>query len=111
MAYNPEHHQRVKHIERRHFYLRELVEDLRITVPYVATADNLADFFTKPLKGKQFFAMRDILMNVPSRVTVPRSLRGGVSQRVSWHEDTRFIERRSRVNAGPLVSAFRVRYA
>lgn len=63
LAYNPEHHQKVKHIERRHFYVRELVEQMRITVPYVASADNLSDFFTKPLKAPQFFAMRDVIMN------------------------------------------------
>jgi hypothetical protein len=28
LAYNPEHHQRTKHIARRHFYIRDLVEDL-----------------------------------------------------------------------------------
>ena len=27
--------------------------------------DNLADFFTKPLTSKNFYRMRDILMNVP----------------------------------------------
>ncbi|KAL1493522.1 hypothetical protein AB1Y20_017225 [Prymnesium parvum] len=32
LAYNPEHHERVKHIERRHFYIRDLVEDhVRLT--------------------------------------------------------------------------------
>ena len=25
LAYSPEHHERVKHVERRHFYVRELV--------------------------------------------------------------------------------------
>ena len=64
LAYNPEHHQRTKHIERRHFYVRELVEDLKITVPFVASADNLADFFTKPLHERVFFPMRDRIMNV-----------------------------------------------
>ena len=29
-------------------YVRKLVEDLTIRVPFVASADNLADFFTKP---------------------------------------------------------------
>ena len=66
LAYNPEHHPRTKHIDRRHFYIRELVELGRIEVPYVATADNLADFFTKSLPSKQFFALRDIIMNVPA---------------------------------------------
>jgi hypothetical protein len=63
LAYNPEHHQRTKHIARRHFYVRELVEDFQISVPFVASADNLADFFTKPLVAKVFFPMRDKIMN------------------------------------------------
>ena len=49
LAYNPEHHSRTKHIERRHFFIRETVESLELTVPFVRSADNLADFFTKPL--------------------------------------------------------------
>ena len=57
----------MKHVERRHFYLRELVEDHVIRVPFVATVDNIADFFTKPLKSKDFFRMRDVIMNVPAR--------------------------------------------
>ena len=64
LAYNPEHHQRTKHIARRHFFVREAVEDLRLVVPFVKTADNLADFFTKPLLPKDFFRMRDCIMNV-----------------------------------------------
>ena len=51
LAYNPELHQRTKHIERRHFFIRDMVEAMEITVPYVASADNLADIFTKPLKN------------------------------------------------------------
>ncbi len=27
LAFNPEHHERTKHIDRRHFYIRELVEN------------------------------------------------------------------------------------
>jgi hypothetical protein len=66
IAYNPEHHQKVKHIQRRHFFVRECVENMQLTVPYVNTMDNLADFFTKALEGKHFFRMRDAIMNVPS---------------------------------------------
>ena len=61
----PEHHTAMKHVERRHFYIRELVEDHVIRVPFVATHDNLADFFTKPLKSRDFFRFRDVIMNVP----------------------------------------------
>ena len=64
LAYNPEHHQKTKHIDRRHFDVRELVERDQLEVPYVKTAENLADFFTKPLAVKMFRAMRDRIMNM-----------------------------------------------
>ena len=74
VAYNPEHHGKVKHIERRHFFIREAVEDMKIRVPFVATADNWADFFTKALPTKQFVALRNQLMNVPIEDTgIPAS--------------------------------------
>ena len=64
LAYNPEHHKRTKHVDRRHFFIRECVEDMKITVPLVKTTDNLADFFTKPLPAKTFFTMRNEIMNI-----------------------------------------------
>ena len=63
-AYNPENHARTKHIDRRHYFIRELVEDGKIVVPFVSSSDNLADFFTKPLAPARFFALRDKIMNV-----------------------------------------------
>ena len=65
VAYNPEHRTAMKHVDRRHFYVRELVENHRLRVPFVATVNNIADFFTKALPPKQFEAMRDRIMNVP----------------------------------------------
>ena len=44
--------------------MRELVERGQLEVPYVKTAENLADFFTKPLAVKTFRAMRDKIMNM-----------------------------------------------
>ena len=64
LSYNPEHHDKVKHVERRHFYVRELVEEQQLVVPYVSTVDNMADFFTKPLDGKHFYRFRNQIMNV-----------------------------------------------
>ena len=66
ICYNPEHHSRMKHVDRRHFFVRECVEGHQLRVPFVKTVDNHADFFTKPLESKQFFRMRDTLMNVPT---------------------------------------------
>ena len=66
LAYNPEHHKRTKHIDRRHFFVRELVEANMISVPFVETTKNFADFFTKMQPSKVFIAMRDQVMNVPA---------------------------------------------
>eukprot|EP00965_Chrysotila_dentata_P132594 4384648-Pleurochrysis_carterae.AAC.1 len=49
LGYNPEHHQRSKHIDRRNFFVSEKVDSHDITVPFVKSVDNMADFFTKPL--------------------------------------------------------------
>ena len=67
LSYNPEFHDKTKHIERRHFFVRDMVEKFELTVPFVRTANNLADFFTKTLHPKQFFAMRKIIMNEPDK--------------------------------------------
>ena len=63
VAYNPEHHSRMKHVERRHFFVRECVENQQLVLPFVNTHENLADFFTKPLEPKKFFAFRNVIMN------------------------------------------------
>ena len=67
LAYNPEHHNKTKHVERRHFFVRDMVEKFEIVVPYVSTNDNLGDFFTKPLPSRKFFPLRKIIMNEPRR--------------------------------------------
>ena len=65
LSYNPQHHDKTKHIERRHFFVRDMVEKFQVNVPFVRTANNWADFFTKALKPKAFRAMRKIIMNEP----------------------------------------------
>ena len=65
-AYNPTSHDRMKHVARRHYFVRDMVESFEITVPFVRTCDNWADFFTKPQPPKLFFAMRAVIMNEPS---------------------------------------------
>ena len=63
-SYNPENHAKTKHIERRHYFIRELVEANRIVVPFVPSEANLADFFTKPLRASKFYPMRNQIMNI-----------------------------------------------
>jgi len=63
LAYNPVMHSKTKHILRRHFFVRDMVEKFEVNVPFVCTADNYADFFTKTLDKKPFFALRKMVMN------------------------------------------------
>jgi hypothetical protein len=46
---NTKHNARVKHIDIRHHYIRERVDDGDIIVEHIPSADNLADIFTKTL--------------------------------------------------------------
>ena len=46
---NTKDHGKVKHIDIRHHYIRELLHSGTITMEQVSSADNLADLFTKPL--------------------------------------------------------------
>ena len=49
LSKNTKDHSKVKHIDIRHHYLRELLKSGHIALEQVPTIDNLADIFTKPL--------------------------------------------------------------
>ncbi|GJS60590.1 hypothetical protein Tco_0655374 [Tanacetum coccineum] len=54
LSKNPVQHSRTKHIEIRHHFLRDNVQKGNISIEKVASEDNIADIFTKPLKRKVF---------------------------------------------------------
>ena len=60
-------HTKMKHVERRHFFVRELVQNGKLNVTYISTDDNVADIFTKPLATKRFKELRDKAMNIKQR--------------------------------------------
>lgn len=49
LAQSSKGHSRVKHIDIRHHYIRERVEDGDLEVLHIAGSDNIADIMTKPL--------------------------------------------------------------
>ena len=58
----------MKHVLRRHFFVRDMVEAFEITVPFVRSEDNPADFLTKPMKNADaFFKWRQVIMNEAER--------------------------------------------
>ncbi|CAM8972406.1 unnamed protein product [Rhodiola kirilowii] len=58
---NPVQHSRMKHIDIRHHFIRELVEQKVATLTHVSTDKQLADIFTKPLDAAQFETLRSSL--------------------------------------------------
>jgi len=53
---------RTKHIDVRHFWVRELVSKGVIKMRHIDTDKNIADFLTKPLVGEKFRTFRDALL-------------------------------------------------
>jgi len=58
LAYNPEFHQKTKHIPLRYHYTCDQVSSGKIEVKYVQTDEQLADIFTKAFPGPKFIEMR-----------------------------------------------------
>ena len=50
----------MKHVERRHFFVRDMVEKFEIRVPWIEGEGNVSDFLTKPLTSSaRFFKLRE----------------------------------------------------
>jgi hypothetical protein len=77
---NPVHHARTKHIDIRHHYCREMLEQGMIDYQYVHTLHNVADTFTKPLAHSQFTVLRDKLFKLQRHMT----LYSVEEEQVSW---------------------------
>lgn len=58
LSKNPVHHERTKHIDIRHHFLREKVAENRITLQHVASLNNPADLLTKYLARDLFKRLR-----------------------------------------------------
>jgi hypothetical protein len=64
VAKNPVLHSKTKHIEVRYHFLRDIIEEGKITLIHVPTHDQLADIFTKPLDQATFTCLRGELVCV-----------------------------------------------
>ena len=58
---NPVQHSRTKHIDIRHHFIRELVENDVVILEHVETSKQIADIFTKALDAVRFSSLRKSL--------------------------------------------------
>ena len=61
LSEDPTLHDRVKHIDIKHHFLRERVQSNEISLSYINTNDNVADIFTKALDTNKFSRFRGFL--------------------------------------------------
>ena len=70
LSENPVFHDKSKHIEIKHHYIRDMVQRGAVKLQYVATEEQIADVLTKPLARVKFEYFREILgvlqIEVPS---------------------------------------------
>ena len=55
---NPVLHSRTKHIDIRHHFIHDLVENKVVSLEYVPTEGQIADILTKPLNVSRFESLR-----------------------------------------------------
>jgi len=54
---------RTKHLDICYFYVKDLLERGIVKIEHCCAEDMIADFFTKPLQGRKFKIMRDLILN------------------------------------------------
>ena len=61
LANNPKDHSRMKHIDIKFHFVRELIKNDQIKVLYCPTNDMLADLMTKALPAEKFNKFRKLI--------------------------------------------------
>ena len=59
---------RTRHFDIKLFYVTDLIERDEVDIEYCPTEDKVADYFTKPLSGAQFYRFRDLIMNLTGQM-------------------------------------------
>jgi len=54
--------QRIKHMDLKYHFIRELVADNKVRLMYINTKNQLADILTKPIQGSRFHEICDLIM-------------------------------------------------
>jgi hypothetical protein len=88
--YDPSSSKRTRHMNIRYFFVKDRVASKELSIEHCPTEDMVADYFTKPLQGKLFYKLRDLVMNIG-----PSSKYSSAQRSVLRNGDTRKSDRDS----------------
>ena len=74
--------QRTRHIDIRHFFLKDRIENKEFVVKYCPTELMVADFFTKPLQGNLFMKLNAVIMGEITLQEFQESYPSAIQERV-----------------------------
>ena len=57
-----------KHLNIRYFYVKDLIDRGIVKLSHCVSKEMLGDFSPKPIQGKRFQILRDIILNIDSTV-------------------------------------------
>ena len=63
LAKNPAFHKRSKHIDVKYHFIRSEVQQSAVSIRYIASEDNLADIFTKPVSRVRLDKFKPLICN------------------------------------------------
>ncbi len=69
---NPDFHDRLKHIEIKYHYIRDMVQKGAVRVQYISTDEHVAEILSKPLSRIKFVYLRDNLGVVENASLIER---------------------------------------
>ena len=82
-----------RHIDIKHFYVKNYVDRGQITVQYKCTEEMLADFFTKPLASERFIWLRNKIMGQQPEEWILEQAEEATQERTAddyvWDEEPR----------------------
>jgi len=52
----------MKHLNIKYFFVKNYIDDKQLEIKYIPTNNMIADVLTKPLQGKKFKRLRNILL-------------------------------------------------
>ena len=78
-------HQRTKHIDIRHHYVRENVQSGAVELTWVSTSDQLADILTKAMGTTKLIEMRSKLL-ISFKISLSFFLYSSLEQLSVWGE-------------------------